>query len=128
MAEVSHAAVNAAATTAAAAPGLGSEQLGPTVRPPLLAGPARAGAGGRGAGQGRTGFPVEDVHLVLIQTFGAAELEPLLSRAKVQVLLGVADVLAPIAHLRRGGERLWRLGSRGENKEVTMTTFHLFEF
>lgn len=74
------------------------------VRPPLLAGSARAGAG-----ESRAGLSVENVHLVLIQTLGAAELESLLARAEVQVFFSVTDMLAPVAHLRHRGERLWRV-------------------
>ena len=89
-----------------AVPRLRSEQLLPgdtVVRPPLLTGSARAGAG---AGESCTGFSVEDIHLVLVQTLGAAELEPFLARSKVQVFFSVTDMLAPITYLWHGGERL----------------------
>lgn len=82
----------------------GDSATAATVCPRFLAGSAWAGAG---AGESRTCFSVENIHLVLIQTLGAAELEPLLAGSKVQVLLGVADVLAPVAHLRHRRQRLW---------------------
>lgn len=93
--------------TAAMAPRLRREQLLPGyngLRPPLLAASARAGAG-----ESCTGFSVEDIHLVLIQTLGAAELESFLARSEVQVFFSVTDVLAPITYLWHRGERLWRV-------------------
>ena len=114
--------------TAAVAPRLRSEQFLPGyngLRPPLLAASARAGAG-----ESCTGFSVEDIHLVLIQTLGAAELDSLLAGAKVQILLGVADVLAPVAHLRRGGQRLWRGHYTGHVSMLikrAVNTYPLFE-
>lgn len=92
-------------TTAAAVPRIWSEKLLPyynVVRPPLLAASARAGAG-----QSRAGFSVENIHLILVQTFGAAELEPLFPRSKVEVFFRVADMLTPITYLRYRRERLW---------------------
>lgn len=74
------------------------------VYPPLLIGSVWAGTG---AGESCAGFPVENIHLVLVQTLGAAELEPLLTRSKVQVLFSVTNMLAPIAYLWHRGERLW---------------------
>lgn len=74
------------------------------VCPPLLTGSAWARAG---AGESCTGFSVENIHLVLIQTLGAAELEPFLARSEVQVFFSVTDMLAPITYLRHRGERLW---------------------
>lgn len=91
----------------AAAPRLRSEQLLPShdgVRPPLLAGSARAGAG-----ESCAGFSVENIHLILIETLGAAELESLLARSEVQVFFSVTDMLAPITYLWYRGERLWRV-------------------
>lgn len=72
--------------------------------PPLLTGSAWAGAG---AGESCTGFSVENIHLVLIQTLGAAELESLLTRSKVKVFFSVTDMLAPVTYLWHRGERLW---------------------
>ena len=89
----------------AAAPRLRSEKLLSShnaVRPSLLAGSARAGAG-----ESSAGFSVENIHLVLVQTLGAAELESLLARPEVQVFFSVTDMLAPITHLWHRGERLW---------------------
>lgn len=43
-----------------------------------------------------TRFPIKHIHLVLIQTFGATELQPLLTRTKVQILFSVTDVFTPI--------------------------------
>lgn len=70
------------------------------VRPPLLAGSVWAGAG-----ESCTGFSVKNVHLVLIQTLSAAELESFFSRSEVQVFFSVTNMLAPIAYLRYRGER-----------------------
>lgn len=92
-------------STAAAAPRLRSEKLlssPDAVLPPLLAGSAWAGAG-----ESSAGFSVENIHLVLVQTLGAAELESLLARPKVQVFFSVTDMLAPVTHLWHRGERLW---------------------
>ena len=55
-------------------------------------------------GQGGLGLLVENVHLVLVQAFGAAELQPPFPGPKVQVLLCVADVFAPVAHLQQKTE------------------------
>lgn len=76
-------------------------------RVPVLARPtaARTGAG-VGVGRERSaGLSVEHIHLVLVEAFGATELEPFLARSKVQVLFGVADMFAPVTHLRHRGER-----------------------
>lgn len=43
---------------------------------------------------------IEYVHLILVQTLCTAELEPPLTRSKIQVFLSVADVFAPIADLQ----------------------------
>lgn len=89
--------VTSVSCTTAAVPRLRSQQLlsgHNGLGPPLLAGSAWAGAG-----ESCTGFSVENVHLVLIQTLGAAELESFLTRSKVQVFFSVTDVLAPITHL-----------------------------
>lgn len=74
------------------------------VCPSLLAGSAWAGAG---AGESCTGFSVENIHLVLIQTLGAAELKSFLTRSEVQIFFCVTDMLAPVTYLWYRRERLW---------------------
>lgn len=48
--------------------------------------------------QRRLSLLVENVHLILVQAFGTAELQPPLASAKVQVLLSVANMFAPVTH------------------------------
>lgn len=45
------------------------------------------------------GLLVKNVHLILVQAFGTAELQPPLTSTKVQVLLSVANMFAPVTHL-----------------------------
>lgn len=70
----------------------------------FLAGCPLVWAGVR-ASKGGACFSVENVHLVLVETFGAAELQSLLARSEVKVLFGVADMFAPVADLRQRGQR-----------------------
>lgn len=44
------------------------------------------------------GLLVKNVHLILVQAFGTAELQPPLTSTKVQVLLSVANMFAPVTH------------------------------
>ena len=50
--------------------------------------------------QRRLGLFVENVHLILVQAFGTAELQPPLTGTEVQVFLSVTNVFAPVAHLQ----------------------------
>lgn len=119
---------------AAAVPGLRREELlpgGAAVGPALLAAPSRAGAG---AGESCTGFSVEHIHLVLVQTFGAAELEPFLTGAKVQVLFSVADMFAPVTDsnaavdLQHQSGRVLRMGVLGRSLTVEVFISGLVSF
>lgn len=47
------------------------------------------------------GLLVKNVHLILVQAFGTAELQPPLTSTKVQVLLSVANMFAPVTHLQQ---------------------------
>lgn len=51
--------------------------------------------------QRRLRLLVENVHLILVQAFGTAELQPPLTGSKVQVLLRVANMFAPVTHLQQ---------------------------
>lgn len=73
------------------------------VHSPVLTGSVWAGTG---AGEGCTGFTVENIHLVLVQTFGAAELKSFLTRPEVQVFFGVTNMFAPVTYLWHRGQRL----------------------
>lgn len=74
------------------------------LNPHFLTGSAWAGTG---ISESRTGFSVEDIHLVLVQTLGAAELKSFLTRPEVQVFFSVTNMLAPVTYLWHRRERLW---------------------
>lgn len=93
-----------------AVPGLWGEEFLPhctvtAVGPRLLARRSTRTRAGAGVGESRSCFSVENIHLVLIETFGAAKLEPFVSGSEIQVLFGVADMFAPITNLGHRGER-----------------------
>ncbi len=54
---------------------------------------------GLSVGERGSGLPVEDVHLVLVDALGAAEVQTLLPRARGDVLLRRLQPLAPVANL-----------------------------
>lgn len=86
-----------------AVPGLWGEEFLPhctvtAVGPRLLARRSTRTRAGAGVGESRSCFSVENIHLVLIETFGAAKLEPFVSGSEIQVLFGVADMFAPITN------------------------------
>lgn len=87
------------------------------VHPSFLTGSAWTGAA---AGQSCTRLPIENIHLVLIETLGAAELKALLSRSKVEVFLSVTDMFAPVTYLWHRGERLRGVTLEGLGPDFTI--------